>query len=92
MTNCQWFALCSNRAATHRHHPILGMLPVCLRCAPRAKTAPVADAIELTAEFTRWRRVRGRKDTPAARSVFLKNLRFPLSNLIYITCNTEDNM
>lgn len=29
---CQWYALCTNLAATTREHPILGDVPICHRC------------------------------------------------------------
>lgn len=29
---CQWFALCFEPATTHRDHPIIGPVPVCLTC------------------------------------------------------------
>lgn len=32
VVTCAWFALCTNEAATTRHHPILGDVPICTRC------------------------------------------------------------
>lgn len=32
LPECQWWLLCENQATTQRHHPILGMVPICQRC------------------------------------------------------------
>jgi hypothetical protein len=34
---CQWFALCTNEATRVEPHPILGDVPICDRCAVRAR-------------------------------------------------------
>jgi len=31
-TPCQWWAMCDREAVGIRHHPILGAVPICLRC------------------------------------------------------------
>jgi len=31
-TLCQWWALCDREAVGTRQHPILGAVPICLRC------------------------------------------------------------
>lgn len=35
MTTCEWFARCANEAAGVAPHPILGAVPICVRCAKR---------------------------------------------------------
>jgi hypothetical protein len=32
---CRWFLLCPNKATTVVHHPTLGDVPTCARCAER---------------------------------------------------------
>ena len=34
-TRCEWFALCDHVAAGVVHHPILGNVPTCQRCADK---------------------------------------------------------
>ena len=34
-TTCEWFATCTNPAVIHIHHPILGAVPACQRCADK---------------------------------------------------------
>lgn len=35
-TTCEWFALCTNQTSTAAEHPVLGPVPVCVRCAAKA--------------------------------------------------------
>jgi hypothetical protein len=32
---CEWFLLCANEATTTEPHPILGQVPICVRCAEK---------------------------------------------------------
>ncbi|WP_165589016.1 hypothetical protein [Mycolicibacterium conceptionense] len=35
-TVCEWFALCTNETSTAASHPVLGPVPICVRCATKA--------------------------------------------------------
>lgn len=70
---CEWFLLCTQPAHTRRSHPVLGDVPICLRCAaklPARSNLPIA--IELCAEYGRFRKVKGCRDSHDNRLLFLR--------------------
>lgn len=40
MIVCEWFALCANETDMGAAHPILGVVPICQRCADRFDMTP----------------------------------------------------
>lgn len=44
-TPCEWMVLCFNPTANAANHPIIGLVPVCDRCATRFELEVVAMAV-----------------------------------------------
>lgn len=37
---CEWFALCTNETTLGASHPVLGVVPICQRCADKLGIEP----------------------------------------------------
>lgn len=45
---CEWFAMCDHETTEGASHPILGVVPICARCAERMEIVPEFELTEVS--------------------------------------------